>query len=142
MGYNADYDREKWNDLHNDIDTREQALSEYQGRGTIKDIVYSKIDVMFNKTNQELSVETDYDINFITRATTDLQEEGLIKHDVQRACKITGKFVNTWVRGCEIVPKKDSSLTDVQMNKLKKYIILANKFQKDKIIDWCNNGTG
>jgi transcription initiation factor IIE alpha subunit len=123
------------------IDTREQALEEWVNRGTIKDLVFSFIPFRDSITNQELSDVTGYDINFITRATTDLQEEGLIKHDVQRACKITGKFVNTWIRGKEIVPKSGSSLTNAQMEKVKKYIILANQFQKDKIIDWCNNGT-
>jgi hypothetical protein len=124
------------------IDTREQALEEWVNRGTIKDIIFSFIPFRDSITNQELSDVTGYDINFITRATTDLQEEGLIKHDIQRRCSITGKFVNTWIRGKEIVSKSGSSLTNAQMEKVKKYIILSNQFQKDKIIDWCNNGTG
>jgi predicted transcriptional regulator len=84
----------------------------------------------------ELSDYLDLERNYITRARTDLFEEGFIKKGVNRICRLTKQYVQTWEYG-EPVHKKENRLSDTQMKKVKRYIEQANKYQLDKIIKMC-----
>lgn len=124
-------------------ETQVQNIIDYEvseGKASVEDIVFKAIIYLENATDMEISQHIDMERNFVTRARTDLIGKELVKQGINRTCKITGRYVQTWEVGKEKLKLSGSMLTNVQMEKIRKYIRLANDFQRKKIKDWCNDG--
>ena len=120
-------------------ETRDFNFVEYNNekRMSVKDMVFRAIVHLENATDMEISRYLDMERNYVTRARTDLIEEGLIKQTTSRTCGITGKYVQSYEVGRE-EDKKVKVLSSTQMDKIKRYILVANDFQKKEIRRWCN----
>lgn len=118
-------------------ETKGQNLNDYHFRGTIKQEVYLALETLENASDMELSKYVGRERNYITRARTDLIEEGLVKQSINRYCKVTGKYVQTWETGAETI--KNNVLSDTQMGKVRKLITQMNDFQRKRVIEWLEN---
>jgi transcription initiation factor IIE alpha subunit len=120
------------------MDTREQNFRDYNtsgARNTIKDQVFNIIDRHVDITDMEISSILGLERNFITRARTDLVNDGRVKFSRDRTCHVTGKFVKSYCVGFE---EKENILSHCEMEKIRDKLQKANIHQKNIIKGWCS----